>query len=361
MAKQIAVSLLLAAIFSCDNEDTPHQSPLASPSAVATTLGIDAAALGIGLTDPERPAGDLAADLQAFTTVEACMKQHTASLDPLVGDAVDAIGYDTFLRDACRVLEAAKNKDGKQCDLIDSSALRTRCRSITAMVAGDPNGCPLKAPSKPESGRDATCVAAALRSPAMCAGAAARDRSACEALLGHDASKCDALVLPDQRAPCVRDARRFRGVLGGAAEIRDLPAPKGTLTLPQSTVDLESDVGAGVVVVVDGKAKRLTFGKLEDSVVRAVQPLEHAHIGVALTANDDKPAEVTQASLSLPGTARSSCAGDTCSTLTVKVTKLEPKRGGALDLVLDGTLGGNHVHAEIATFVRDVVNRADWR
>ena len=121
---------------------------VASPSAIASALGIDAAALGVALVDPEKPAGDLAADLASFTSVEACMKQRTASLDPLVGDAVDAIGYDTFLRDACRMLEAAKNKDAKKCELIDASSLRARCRTITAMVAADVESCPLKAPSK---------------------------------------------------------------------------------------------------------------------------------------------------------------------------------------------------------------------
>ena len=369
MAKQITSALLLATVFSCDDEKKPHEALPTSPSAVASVLGIDAAALGIGLTDPERPAGDLATDLNTFTTVEACMKQRTASLDPLVGDAVDAIGYDTFLRDACRVLEAAKNQDLKRCELIDASALRARCRALTAMVIKDPDSCPMRAPSKPELGRDAICVAAASRSIALCAGATPRDRPACEALLAHDTTKCDALVLPDQRSPCVRDARRFRDVLVGPPALAEVPAAKGTLTLhgdgrpdpAQTTIDIGPDVASGVVVVLDGKRSRLSIGRIDDAGTHAVQPLERTRFAITLAQSDDKPAEIAEATLSVSGAARSSCSSDACAKLTAKVTRSAAKRGGSVDIVVDGTLGGFRLHADITTFIRDVVDRAAWR
>ena len=348
----------------CDDEKKPHGADLASPSAVASALGIDAAALAGPLVDPERPAGDLAADLAAFTTVEACMKERTRSLDPLVGDAVDAIGYDTFLRDACRVLEAAKTKDAKKCELIDASALRARCRTVTAMVAGDADACPLKAPSKPELGRDATCVAAALRSPAMCAGAQRRDRPSCEAIVAHDTKKCDAIPLDDLRASCVRDGTRYRAVLPGNAAISSVPAAKGTLTVsgegkPQTTADLDLDVGSGVVVVVDGKRTRVTFGRVGEvtATPRAAQPLDRTRLALAFTffgaTSADKPAEITEATLTVPGSPVATCAA---CTLTLKVDKLEPKRAGAVSLTLDGTLGAWKLHADVQTFVRDVTN-----
>jgi hypothetical protein len=350
----------------CDNGEKARQHEIApaSPSQIASALGIDAAALGGPLVDPEKPAGDLAADLATFTTVQACMKQRTATLDPLVGDAVDAIGYDTFLRDACRVLEAAKTKDPKKCELIDASSLRARCRAVTAMVAGDADGCPLRAPSKPDLGREATCVAAALRSPAMCAGAQRRDRPSCEALIGHDAKKCDVIPLDDLRAPCVRDAKRFRGVLGGSAAIASVPEAKGSLTVhgagsPEPAhpkVDLDADVGSGVVVVHDGKRTRVTFGHPHDvlgATPHVAQPLEHTRFGLAFETGGDKPASVTAASLSVPGALQSSC--DSTCALAIKVEKLDPKRGGAIELTVDGVLGGYKLHADVTTFVRDVV------
>jgi hypothetical protein len=333
----------------------------ASPSALASALGLDAASLAGPLVDPEKPAGDLAADLNAFTTVEACMKDKTRTLDPLVGDAVDAIGYDTFLRDACRVLEAAKTKDMKKCELIDASALRARCRTVTAMVAGDAEGCPLKAPSKPELGRDATCVAAALRSPAMCAGAQKRDRPSCEALVTHDTKKCDAIPLDDLRVGCTRDATRFRGVIVGGAAIGNVPPVKGTLTFsgegkPQTTADLDFDVGAGVVVVLDGKKTRVTFGRVGEltATPRAAQPLDHTRLALAFSTSTEKPVEITEAALTVPGSPIASC---TACTLSLKIDKLEAKRAGAVSLVLDGSLGTWKIHADVQTFVRDVTTR----
>jgi hypothetical protein len=299
--------------------------------------------------------------LNAFTTVEACMKDKTRTLDPLVGDAVDAIGYDTFLRDACRVLEAAKTKDMKKCESIDASALRSRCRTVTAMVAGDADGCPLKAPSKPELGRDATCVAAALRSPAMCAGAQKRDRPSCEALVTHDAKKCDVIPLDDLRASCARDGTRFRGVLGGSAAIANVPPAKGTLTFsgegkPPATADLEADVGSGVVVVIDGKKTRVTFGRVGEisATPRAAQPLERTRLAIAFSTSADKPVEITEATLTVPGSPVASCTS--ACTLSLKIEKLEPKRAGAVSLVVDGMLGGWKIHADVQTFVRDVTN-----
>jgi hypothetical protein len=334
---------------------------LASPSALASALGLDAASLAGPLVDPQKPAGDLAADLNAFTTVEACMKQRTQTLDPLVGDAVDAIGYDTFLRDACRVLEAAKTKDAKKCESIDASALRSRCRAVTAMAAGDADGCPLKAPSKPELGRDATCVAAALRSSAMCAGAQRRDRPSCEALVTHDTKKCDAIPLDDLRGSCARDATRFRGVLVGPAAIASVSPAKGTLTFsgegkPEATADLDFDVGSGVVVVLDAsehKKTRITFGRVGEisATPRAAQPLDRTRLALAFTTSSDKPVEITEAALTVPGSPIASC---TACTLSLKIDKLEPKRAGAVSLVLDGTLGTWKIHADVQTFVRDV-------
>jgi len=338
----------------------------ASPSQLASALGLDAAALAGPLVDPEKPAGDLAGDLNAFTTVEACMKQKTQTLDPLVGDAVDAIGYDTFLRDACRVLEAAKTKDMKKCELIDASALRARCRTVTAMVVGDADGCPLKAPSKPELGRDALCVAAALRSPAMCEGAQKRDRPSCEALVTHDTKKCSIIPLDDLRIGCTRDATRFRGVIVGGAAIGNVPPAKGTLTFsgegkPQATADLDFDVGSGVVVVLDGKKTRVTFGRVGEitATPRAAQPLDHTRLALAFTffgatSSADKPAEITEAALTVPGSPVASCVA--CA-LSLKVEKLEPKRAGAVSLTLDGVLGTWKIHADVQTFVRDVTSR----
>ena len=177
----------------------------------------------------------------------------------------------------------------------------------------------------------------------------------------HDAKKCDAIPLDDLRVGCTRDATRFRGVLIGNAGIASVPQTKGTLTLsgdgkPQATADLDFDVGSGVVVVLDGKKTRVTFGRVGEisATPRAAQPLDRTRLALAFATSADKPAEITEAALTVPGSPIASC---TACTLSLKIDKLEPKRAGTATIVLDGTLGTWKIHADVQTFVRDVTTR----
>src|SRR5438874_908997 len=102
-----SIFFLLLALVACEDDrrktlipPTPSAPP--NPSSVVDTLGLDAGVIGEGI-DPPPPAGDLKAEIERFTTLDACVAEK-AKLDPLVGDALRAIGYDTFLRDACRQL-----------------------------------------------------------------------------------------------------------------------------------------------------------------------------------------------------------------------------------------------------------------
>src|SRR4051812_28373985 len=110
MAPRTLLVVLAASIAGCDNPPKPAPPPApsvapASPSTIASVLGLDAGVF-VDTSDPPAPAGDLKADLDRFVNVETCVKER-ANVDPLVGDGLRAIGYDTFLRDACRLLEAA--------------------------------------------------------------------------------------------------------------------------------------------------------------------------------------------------------------------------------------------------------------
>ncbi len=136
--RMVAAAAAAALIVGCDDagklqpRPAPSVAP-ASPSSIASVLGLDAGAF-VDTADPPAPAGDLKADLDRFVNVEGCVKER-ANVDPLVGDGLRAIGYDTFLRDACRLLEAAKDKKRETCDRIDSSSMRARCQSWVALVA----------------------------------------------------------------------------------------------------------------------------------------------------------------------------------------------------------------------------------
>jgi hypothetical protein len=96
--------VVLVALAACD-DDAPKRRAEARPAA-STGSSPDADGGESASADPPALAGDLGADIEGFTTVDACVAAH-AGVDPLVGDALEGIGYDTLLRDACRALEAA--------------------------------------------------------------------------------------------------------------------------------------------------------------------------------------------------------------------------------------------------------------
>jgi hypothetical protein len=158
--------------------------------------------------DPSAPGGDLKRDLEEFTTLEACVKAH-ALRDPVLGDAIDALGYDTLTRDACRTLQALKAKDTRACQPISASPLRQRCEAQVAIVAGEPSLCPAIAAANAGAGaaREPVCLARASRDERFCAGALPGERTTCAALVRGKSNECRG------DAACVRQVERFRSLL----------------------------------------------------------------------------------------------------------------------------------------------------
>lgn len=368
----IFCAVLAAPLFSaCDEDKKEERAPSAVPSASASALVVvDGAAI-----DPPRPAGDLRADLDGFTTLEACAERR-AGLDPLVGDAIDAIGYETLLRDACRMLEAMKAEDPKRCDAIDASSLRARCRARVAMVAGRVDDCPLRSEVEPELGREPTCVAAALRSPAMCAGEARSRRAACDALVGRDANKCGALPAVE-RDRCRREAERWRNVLVGDAKVATVPARSGELEVhgaagredpPETKIDLAIEVEPGVVLTTGAKGARLELGALGFSGVttKSVGPQVRTRVALAIALPAKGDPVVDRFELGVPGGVTIACDGPSAGTkvgrtpceLKLEVKHLDRARAGAVDLSVEGRVGtapqAFDVKLRARTFVRDV-------
>ncbi len=175
MGPLVLTSLALAGCNRADEGRHGYEAEPVPVASVAKALGVDAASLEVAV-DPPAAAGDLQAEIQGFGGIDACVEQK-AHLDPLLGDALEAIGYDTFVRDACRVLDAAKAGDPARCDAIDASSLRRQCVSTVAVSKGDADACPWNIPSRPEDGRDTWCLAMAARDP-RCAPQRTRPRRA---------------------------------------------------------------------------------------------------------------------------------------------------------------------------------------
>ena len=384
----------------CESRSAPPfatASPPSDPAPVArlaTLLGVDAGELEARV-DPPAPPGDIEAEIERFTTLDACVEAR-AQLDPLVGDALEAVGYDTFLRDACRVIEAAKANDANRCAAIDASALEARCRATVAEVAATPDACPWESPSRPARGRDAKCLAVASRNPLLCGAVVdALERATCEALLGDDDRPCAKLRARAERARCSRDAQRWRGALAarpaGRPDMRAAEAhandrapgaagvPEGTLHIERQAgtdtaggpidVDLAPDLARGVTIATQRDGARLVIGPLTDSGLDFIAPSPDVRASLALELfvpaglhGAEPVVRIERAELIVPGRAPLATPGAQ-STLVAKLDKLVLARGSAVALVVDGDIGASgsswHVHAAAKTFVRDVVKASD--
>lgn len=351
------------------------------PSTLAV-LGMDASVLSDPI-DPPPPAGDLKSELDRFVNVDTCVTER-AKLDPLVGDALGAIGYETFLRDACRLLEAAKDRKRETCDRIDSSALRSRCQSWVAMIAQTPEQCPMQFEGLVTRGRQASCLAIAAKDPRLCVGEARTvQRATCEALVAQDPSKC-AQLLPAHRALCEREVARWRTVLAPPLEgLPKLPTPRAKLVVhgaagatnpadtPSVDVDLTADFIRGVVVVTGRESSmsnippraRIELGTVVESEAAriAASPQKRARIGLAVVAELGKTekATVQKLELELPGAAPIISPPASCD---CRLTKFHAatERGGEVAIVLDGTVSGAgqsyKVTLDLVTFARDVIS-----
>jgi hypothetical protein len=371
----------------CDSPDTRVTAreglaavpPGPSPTALANLLGVDAGELE-SQRDPPAPAGDLKAEIDRFTTLDACALDH-ARLDPLVGDALEAIGYETFLRDACRVIDAAKANDASRCAAIDASSLEARCRATVAQVAGTPDDCPWETVSKPRRGRDARCLAVATRDSRLCAAVADEtDRATCEATLELGDRPCAKLRSRTAQLRCTRDAARWRNVLASAK-----PGPSGTPLVsagrlhvagadrngsPETIdVDMAPDIAGGVTILQERGGLRFTLGPLTDAGLDFIAPSPHVRASLALEVavvpaahGGADLARIERAELVVPG--RSALSAPAAqSTLTAKIEKLDPVRASPVVLSIDGDISGGasswHVHLQVTTFVRDVVKASD--
>ena len=376
----ILATLALVTCVACEEKkELPPERPTPEPSALVPMLGLDAGLFG-DPADPPPPAGDLKTELDRFVNLDTCVKER-ANLDPLVGDALGAIGYDTFLRDACRLLEAAKDKRRETCAKIDASALRSRCEAWVAMIAQTPESCPLQFEGVLTRGRQSTCVAVATKDPRLCAGEGRSiARATCAALVAREPAKCDALSSLERPA-CQREVARWRSLLPAPLEgLKDLGAPKAKLVVhgtygtpdpPIAEADVSGDFARGIVVVTTGdenassRRLRAELGTIVESEAArfAASPQKNPRLGLAViltesSAKADALTTVQKLELELANEAPivSPPASCECKLTTVKIPRT---RGDEAHLVLDGTLTQNgrsyKIGLDVTTFVRDVV------
>ncbi len=347
---------------------------------IARALAIDAGELGASSVDPAAPPGDLKAELEAFTSLDGCVQQR-ARLDPVLGDALEAIGYDTFVRDACRVIDAAKARDAKRCDGIDVMALRSRCQATVAEIAANADECPWDIASRPAKGRDPACVAIASHDARLCV--AALDpvaRATCHAIAAHDAGACAKVPSLAARARCSRDSDRWRSAIPASDAATEPFEVAGKVSVAAKTDagailegDMTPDLAGGVVLLEQRDGTRFVVGPLTGIGPGFIASSPHVDVSLALEVfaplaksppSPERGRNVTLERAELLMLGRPPLATPAAhSTLKATLGKLGRARGDAVSLVVDGDLGdasfGWHMHAEVSTFVRDVVHASE--
>ena len=384
----------------CDKGTRPDAGdPPTSPSTLARRLGLDAADLAPEPSDPVAPAGNLREEAATFTTLEACVVERAAKLDPLFGDAVRAIGYDTLFYDGCRTVQAAKERDARLCEPIVSSALKARCETLAAIARGDADACPRVDVTTVAQGRSPTCLAAAAGDARLCAGEPKISRIHCEALVLRDEHRCewvpdDALQPGMGRRSCLRELQRLRALLPELhTNLAPLVTPKATLRVTygharggpdalldagrnggaeldagrEPPVDATSDVERGAVIfpayarrdLFDRTRLAVELGDLVEPTpgFLASSPTRAPRLALLVSfGKGGVDARVERAELVLPG-ARTRVYPSERMKSAVTVTKLEAHRGGELSLRFSGEIDGVTMGLEVTTFVRDVVTQ----
>ena len=186
--------------------------------------------------------------MHAFTGVDACLEELRARTPTAVAEGIADLGYDGFLDDVCRGMEAVKRGDVAACDALAISAGRAGCRRRLAIVHGTPSACP---DDRVVPGREAVCVAWAARDAGLCR--ASSDEARCRAVLDDDLRACRPLRGGD-RSRCQAEVRRYASALEGERARSPATEAPAVLTLDvgegERAIHIERDVLAQGVRLV---------------------------------------------------------------------------------------------------------------
>lgn len=355
----------------------PARNPTPDPSAQAAPSASSRAIPGAGelspivtpdldLADSPAPAGDLRAEIAAFTDVRSCVKRHAT--DALVGDGLEAIGYDSFLGDLCRGIQAMKEHDVTPCNASLSSSMKRSCMRQVAMLHGDPSLCPIDEPRRRVLSHDRLCLAVARRDVRPCSSLPTYERIACEALVAHDVARCGT------EPRCLRLVQRWMPALPStvgvtpyaghiSVELRGVD-DRADAGASIETVDLAADAVAGAVLIVRHDGLTLHFGALE-SVLRPSAPLGGFLVDLPATPVTSQEISLNDrqalALIKFPSGLDLSLASK--PSVKVLIERLDREPNGIAKLKIEAMMGtpgtARLARWAIDTWVRDVVTAPD--
>ena len=367
-----AVCCVLCAV-ACKGK-RPQQNPAGSAVvsaavlAAANKLRAESPDTELRLDPPALP-GDIAGDLAGFESVARCVELR-GTMDPLLGDGLSTLGYQTFVYDACTSLGAAKAKNTQLCSDISASALRAGCERLVAIVTRDPDACPLATNGAEFGGRNPECVAVAMRDARYCAGVASlNERAHCLAIAGVSATQCAGLA-PIERRRCERDLVRMKNILHPIIQEPAFAVASAELRIGQVDADEKREAvppvllgrlaERGIVLVDRGSRMEALVGfeLYESQSSVASGPAQKPHIAARIHVDAKGRAGLDRLELDVPGHA-TYLAPPAFARCTVAFALAKRERGAAVEIGIRGIVGVPPQQFKIAltmtSFVRDIV------
>ena len=362
LRSELLAGLLLAGatLVACERDNTrpaparPAAGPLQSPVADA------------GTPDASATDDDLAAQMRAFTTSDACVQRGPA-IGAILGDDVEPTDQGTMERDVCYVIDAAKAGDARRCQPIVISSLRAQCVATVAEVAATPDACPFFLADRPDLGRDPVCVALASRDERLCGAAReATARAACTAVTTRDPAACNGLPPGAEQTRCALEQRRWASVIPAAPPHPPLDLQgHWTAKVEGDEVTMieggwELDVSRGVVLVERRDGTHIVFGAAPPpaDIVRATPPSSVSWVRVEVVVpRSGAKARVSTYEFNLANDQHRRFEPGGRTDLHVDIEKLDRRRAGIVQLFVNGSLeSGLLTRNGLRSFVRDVVN-----
>jgi hypothetical protein len=229
-----------------------------------------------------------------------------------------------------------------------------------AEVTGNPDACPFVLARRLDLGREPACLALASRDERPCAGAPdERTRITCTATATHDTSPCGALVPVDDQQHCIDDEQLWARAIPAApprppALVRGMASVEGDMM----GAGWEFDVSHGVVPVEAVDGTHIAFGGSPGTpaVVSAEAPASEWIRAEVVVPRDTGKGRVARYEVNVPRELQAVVSAMDASRLHVSVYELERRRGGRVDLSVDGPIAYDASSgARLRTFVRDIV------
>jgi hypothetical protein len=345
----LVLASVLALVTACNRSRAPHARDEATPSRQTPgELPRDASSSSLWPATIE-PLGGSA---HANESAEACLARHRASLSTGVAEAIAELEYDRFFEDVCVTERALSARDATLCRTITASAMRDGCTMRVAVLAGDPEMCPVAT-----KGRDPLCLAFTTGELAFCETAMSRDRPRCRATLRDDPRACRGAI---DLGLCEATHARFAAVTAPRRKTRSISTSAAVTATrkdaPGEVTPVLPDFARGLVLAREGCS----------DVVEVVSTTERFGTRPALVSlrftlppGEERPIRIAAASMTL----RMRLSGRTFDTVLgasgeLVIRELARERLGRIELDLDVTVRDGderwRIHGAIATFVRDL-------